>query len=113
MRLYIGRGARGDQVSPREGRAGITGRHRRHPLRDPLENPVRRFGISLVQRELERQGVGTAVALYHYTLETDQRRTVVAAGIHPWLERPQRRVGHRSREPACPIAREFSFEGLV
>ena len=74
---------------------------------------MRRLGVGLVQRELERQRVGAAVALHDDAHEPDQRRAVVPARIHPPLERHQRRIGERGGELAQRIARELGLQEFV
>ena len=65
----------------RRRRGSVRDRHRRDALRDPVEHAVRDLGVRLVQRVLERERVGAAVALHDDALQADERRAVVAARI--------------------------------
>ena len=53
---------------------------------DAVEQAVARGIISAVQRLLEGEGVGRAVALEHQAAQAEQRRAVVAAVVDPVLE---------------------------
>jgi hypothetical protein len=109
------RGIGGDVGGPGSHRQAVGGgRHRRQgrpdaPL-DALEQVVARGVVGTVERLLEGEGVGRAVALEHQAAQAEQGGAVVAAVIDPVLQAIEHRQGGERRQFGQRVAGEFLLD---
>src|ERR1035437_737308 len=82
----------------------------RQALGNALQYTLAHFIECALDRILESETVGRAVAFYHDAFEAQQTGAVVARRIHPAIERREHGHGHDAAKISEPVALEFIGE---